>query len=115
MVKEELRRSTKKPTDVLKELPPLPQPNFKDHLMLAREYERVRASRPPVAIDFSRDKVESPPVNKLNDETAWKLAFQKAQCFLQYQAVRRCPPTFIMKGSACSHHAHFLKKPTRQL
>ncbi|OMP07234.1 Pre-mRNA-splicing factor SPF27 [Corchorus olitorius] len=89
LVEEEMRRSTKKPADFLKDLPPLPTFNFENHPMIAKEYERVRAGRPPVTLDFSsRYQVDIPPMNKRNDENAWKQAVQKAQGSLQHQVFR---------------------------
>lgn len=89
LVEEEMRRSTKKPSDFLKDLPPLRKFSFQNHPMLAREYERVRAGKPYVpSFDINRKEVDMPPVNKRNDEFAWKQALQKVQHMLQQETIR---------------------------
>ncbi|KAK6285073.1 hypothetical protein POUND7_004025 [Theobroma cacao] len=89
LVEEEMRRSTKKPADFLKDLPPLPSFNFQNHPMVGKEYERVRAGRPPVTLDFSsRYQVETPAINKRNDEGSWKQALHRSQRSLQHQVIR---------------------------
>jgi hypothetical protein len=42
LVEEEMRRSSKRPADYLKELPPMPAVKFEGHPMLLQEYDRCR-------------------------------------------------------------------------
>eukprot|EP00897_Mesotaenium_endlicherianum_P008759 jgi/Mesen1/7911/ME000420S07054 len=89
LVQEEMRRSTKKPADFLAELPPAPTFDFKDCPLLAREYERVKAGRPPAAaIDTSRYGVEPPPPAKQGDVAAWAKAVENARSQQGHQSLR---------------------------
>ncbi|WIA40065.1 hypothetical protein OEZ86_013482 [Tetradesmus obliquus] len=74
LIEEEMRRSTKRPADYVKELPPVPPARFGGHTMLQQEYERVRATQPMPPLDVTRYRLDPPPQNKANDYSAWLAA-----------------------------------------
>eukprot|EP00775_Hariotina_reticulata_P005887 gene5887-6128_t len=61
LVEEEMRRSSKRPADYLKELPPMPAVKFEGHPMLLQDYDRVRAGQPMPPLDVTRFSLNPPP------------------------------------------------------
>ncbi|GBG88326.1 hypothetical protein CBR_g46893 [Chara braunii] len=89
LIEEEMRRSRKTPADFLAELPPLPNLNFENCPLLAKEFERVQAGKPfGASIDLSRYSLEPPGPNEWNDVLAWKKALANARAQLGQMHLR---------------------------
>ncbi|GMH35039.1 hypothetical protein BSKO_02907 [Bryopsis sp. KO-2023] len=88
LVQEEMQRSTKKPVDYLRELPPIPTSQFKGSKVLKSEYERVRRGEGMPPLDTHRYTLSTPAKSKMNDLVAWGKALDNAHSQLEHQHLR---------------------------
>ncbi|GAQ86534.1 BCAS2 [Klebsormidium nitens] len=116
MIADEMKRSTKKPADYLAELPPAPTLNFENCPLLAKEYERVKAGKPPIPLDNSRYKVDPPIKSRQGDLAAWRSAVANAQAQLRHQEIRIENLDLMLKYGAnawLTHNQHLDATSTR--
>ncbi|XP_024516903.1 pre-mRNA-splicing factor SPF27 homolog [Selaginella moellendorffii] len=107
LIDEEMSRSSKRPVDFLQDLPPLPSSNLlQEGPLVAKALERLRAGRPPLALDLSRYGVQAPPVGKRNDLYEWNDYLRKAKVQLEYQTMRIENLELLLQYSGNTWRAH---------
>ncbi|KAG2483169.1 hypothetical protein HYH03_017961 [Edaphochlamys debaryana] len=97
LIDEEKQRSTKLPSDYLRELPPVRAPQFDEHPVLKTEYERVRSKQAMAPLDTVRYRLEPPPQTKRGDVNAWKQALDNAHAQLEHQHLRILNQELLLK------------------
>ncbi|KAL6756456.1 Pre-mRNA-splicing factor SPF27 [Haematococcus lacustris] len=97
LIDDEMKRSIKRPSDYLRELPPVPAPSFAGSSVLCNEYERVKSGQPMAAIDTSRFRLDPPAASKRNDLAAWKAALDNAHSQLEHQYTRILNLELVLK------------------
>eukprot|EP00803_Ostreobium_quekettii_P000952 evm.model.scf_12EXC.10 EVM.evm.TU.scf_12EXC.10 scf_12EXC:95389-100682(+) len=85
LIQEEKLRSTKKPSDYLRELPPLPPMTFQGSKVLQTEYARLRQGNAMDPLDTQRYKLTPPSTARQNDIGAWRKALDNANSQLEHQ------------------------------
>lgn len=106
MILEEMRQSAKKPADYLRDLPPPPALRFEDSPVLAKEYERVKAGRPPARLDAARHHLDPPPPGLRSDVSAWRQALANARTQLQHQSLKLANLDLMLKYGANAWRVH---------
>ncbi|PRW44378.1 pre-mRNA-splicing factor SPF27-like protein isoform A [Chlorella sorokiniana] len=106
LIEEEMRSSSKKPTDYLNELPPLPETRFKGDELLEKEMARVAAGEPMQAMDTARYNLDPPPPTKRNDHNAWRTALDNAHAQLEHQYNRLLNLELLLKFGPDSWRLH---------
>lgn len=106
LIEEEMRSSSKKPSDYLSELPPLPEPRFKGDELLEKEMARVAAGEAMQAMDTARYGLEPPPPSRRNDFNAWRAALDNAYAQLEHQHNRLLNLELLLKFGPDSWRMH---------
>lgn len=91
MIDEELRRSTKRPADYLREMPPMPPSRLLEggvHPMLAADMKRVESKEAMPPLSSSRYLLEPPPAARRHDLGAWRASVDNAHSQLEHQYLR---------------------------
>lgn len=111
LIKEELKRSSKKPSEYLAKFAPMPSTRFEGHPVLQHEYDRVKAGKPLEPFDTSRFHLAQPPANKQNDFSAWRKATDNAHSQLEHQYNRLLNIELLLRfgSNARRHHNQSLE------
>lgn len=88
LIEEELSRGNRKPSDFLKEMPPVPPSTFDGHPLLATEYERVKSKTEMPPLDSTRYMLNPPGQTRRNDVGEWKRSLDNASAQLEHQYLR---------------------------
>lgn len=106
LIKEELRRSNKRPSDYLATLAPIPASKLQERPVLQSEYERVKAGKPLEPLDTTRFHLAPPPPNKQNDFGAWRKATDNAHSQLEHQYNRLLNLELLLRFGPNARRAH---------
>lgn len=106
LIMEELKSSTKRPQDYLKEMRALPDFDLEGHPVLKAEYERVKAGQPMAQLDTTRYRLDEPPLNRRNDVAAWKAALDNAHSQLEHQYNRLLNLELLLQFGPKAWQAH---------
>ncbi|KAL4428227.1 hypothetical protein ABPG75_002316 [Micractinium tetrahymenae] len=106
LIEEEMRSSSKKPSDYLSELPPLPEPRYKGDELLEKEMARVAAGEAMQAMDTVRYNLDPPPPSRRNDFNAWRAALDNAYAQLEHQYNRLLNLELLLKFGPDSWRMH---------
>lgn len=106
LIEEELRRSSKKPSDYLASFPPLPASRFEGHPILQHEYSRVKAGKPMEPLDTNRFRLAPPPANKQSDFNAWRKATDNAHSQLEHQYNRLLNLELLLRFGPNARRVH---------
>lgn len=87
LIEEELKHSDKKPSDYLREMPPMPS-TFERHAILKAELERVKRKEQMQPLESTRYLLLEPESLLKHDPSEWKKSLENAQSQLEHQSTR---------------------------
>eukprot|EP00884_Botryococcus_braunii_P012315 jgi/Botrbrau1/21084/Bobra.0144s0082.1 len=106
LIEDEAKRSTKRPTDYLKEITIPPLLKFEKNPMLQAEYKRVASGESLPPMDVGRLALPQPPTSKRNDVSAWRAALDNAYSQLEHQYNRLLNLELLLQYGPSVWQAH---------
>lgn len=102
----QLKNIDKKPSDYLKELPPIPPSRLESHQLIQTEFERISRGEQLDAMDIERYNLNPPPPSKRSDPAAWQAALDNANAQLEHQRNRLLNLELLLKFGPSTWRAH---------
>ncbi|KAI3428653.1 hypothetical protein D9Q98_007476 [Chlorella vulgaris] len=106
LIEEEMRSSSKRPSDYLGDLEPLPESRIAGNELLEKEMARAAAGEAMQAMDTFRYNLEPPQPSKRNDVAAWRAALDNAYAQLEHQYNRLLNLELLLKFGPDAWRAH---------